>query len=72
MAVPKCCCGHQWNTFETAGKYPSCTKSWKDTMCPGPHFLGGCGRWSKHVDWYRNLDENFKEEMGKSFRKIST
>ena len=40
-------------------------------MCPGPGFPGGCGKWSKHVDWYRNLDESFKEELEKSFKEIS-
>lgn len=67
----QCSCGCTWNTFETAGKCPSCSKSWEDTMCPGPGFPGGCGKWSKHIDWYRNLDKSFKEELEKSFKEIS-
>lgn len=56
-----CSCGHKWNTFETYGKCPNCTRVWRDTRCPGP--AGGCGGWSKHVDWYRNLDDIMREQI---------
>ncbi len=56
-----CSCGQQWNTFETAGRCPSCGKHWKYTQCI-PH-LGGCPEWSLHVDWYRDLDDWLEEEL---------
>lgn len=34
------------------------------TQCLGPQ-VGGCGEWSPHLDWYRNLDEWLKEEIEK-------
>ena len=64
----QCRCGHQWNTFETAGKCPQCGKIWKDTMCPGPGFPGGCGAWSPHIDWYHNLDEQVREALEESLK----
>jgi hypothetical protein len=27
--------------------------------------VGGCGKWSPHLDWYRNLDKWLKEEIEK-------
>ena len=50
-----CSCGHQWNTFSTAGRCPNCGKIWKDTQCFGPPV--GCSKWSPHLDWYDGLDE---------------
>lgn len=47
-----CSCGHSWNTFDTQGICPKCSKRWSDTQCPGPGFPGGCGAWSAHIDWY--------------------
>ena len=44
-----CACGHAWNTFETGGRCPACAKTWRDTQCLA------CARWSRHVDWYRDL-----------------
>ncbi len=58
-----CTCGHSWNTFDTAGKCPSCGKQWKDTQCI-PH-AGGCWEWSPHIDWYHHLDDWLKEEIEK-------
>jgi hypothetical protein len=59
----ECNCGHVWNTFNTAGKCPGCSKVWEFTQCPGPGFPGGCGAWSKHLDWYRNLGNQISSEL---------
>lgn len=59
----QCTCLHPWNTFETSGKCPNCSKTWHDTQCPGPGYPGGCGVWSKHIDWYRNLGEEMRIEI---------
>ena len=58
-----CTCGFKWNTFDTAGKCPNCSKVWKDTQCPG--VFGGCSKWSKHIDWYRNLGDEMRKEIEK-------
>ena len=65
-----CVCGHFWNTFDTAGKCPNCQKRWEDTMCPGPGDPGGCGSWSKHIDWYRNLGNKISSEIEKILDEI--
>ena len=39
-------CGHIWNTFETRGVCPACSRQWAETACLR------CGVWSKHDDWY--------------------
>ena len=65
-----CTCGHHWNTFDTCGKCPQCSRTWEDTQCPGPGFPGGCGSWSKHVDWYKNLDVEIRRQIEESFRKV--
>lgn len=44
-----CDCGHAWNTFDTAGRCPSCGVVWRDTECLS------CFYWSKHHDWYHDL-----------------
>ena len=58
-----CFCGHSWNTFETSGKCPKCSKIWADTQCPS--HAGGCDSWSKHIDWYRNLDIEMRKKIEK-------
>ncbi len=58
-----CICGHNWNTFDTCGKCPKCSRTWAQTQCPGPGFPGGCGKWSAHIDWYRNLDDELRKEI---------
>lgn len=63
----QCTCGHSWNTFETTGKCPECSKTWEDTQYPDYH--GGCGAWSKHIDWYRNLDSEMKKQIEKVFQE---
>ena len=55
----QCSCGHIWNTFDTAGRCPSCGKQWKDTCCLS------CHEWSPHIDWYKGLDDWLKEELEK-------
>lgn len=47
-----CSCGTTWNSFDTVGVCPSCNRKWHMTQCPGPGFPGGCGKWSKHDNWY--------------------
>jgi hypothetical protein len=61
----RCTCGQRWNTFATAGKCPKCAKVWSLTQCPGPYFPEGCGTWSKHIDWYKNLGEEMRKEIEK-------
>jgi len=39
-------CGHVWNTFETHGLCPGCSKQWTDTKCLR------CSQWSAHDEWY--------------------
>jgi len=44
-----CCapgCQHVWNTFETRGLCPGCSKQWTETVCLR------CNQWSRHDDWY--------------------
>ena len=41
-------CQHCWNTFETAGICPGCTKQWEATVCLR------CHQWSPHADWYES------------------
>ena len=44
-----CCspgCLHVWNTFETRGLCPGCSKQWTHTACLR------CNAWSLHDDWY--------------------
>lgn len=52
-----CTCGHAWNTFDTGGRCPACHEQWRDTQCLS------CSEWSKHLDWYKNLDDIFKKEI---------
>ena len=39
-------CHHHWNTFETGGMCPRCSKEWNETACLQ------CHGWSAHADWY--------------------
>ena len=39
-------CGHSWNTFETRGVCPACSRQWTETACLR------CSVWSPHEDWY--------------------
>jgi hypothetical protein len=41
-----CSCLHRWNTFDTRGICPGCSRQWHDTQCHR------CEKWSKHEDWY--------------------
>jgi len=54
-----CTCGHAWNTFDTAARCPACHEQWRDTQC----LSTTCAAWSKHLDWYKNLDDIFKKEI---------
>ncbi|MCP3927703.1 MAG: hypothetical protein GY705_01215 [Bacteroidetes bacterium] len=56
-----CICGNVWNTFDTAGRCPSCGKQYKNTQCIS--YRGGCNLFSPHMDWYKNLDEWLEEEL---------
>lgn len=66
----QCDCSHIWNTFDTTGRCPNCKKIWKETKCPGPGIPGGCGAWSPHIDWYRNLGEKLREELEKALEIV--
>jgi hypothetical protein len=39
-------CGYEWNTFDTHGLCPGCSKQWLDTECLR------CNAMSPHDDWY--------------------
>lgn len=41
-------CLHRWNTFDTAGLCPACTRQWNETACLR------CWGWSPHRDWYEH------------------
>ena len=41
-------CGHSWNTFDTGGVCPACSKIWKITYCYG------CRTGQPHIDWYHD------------------
>jgi len=51
-----CTCGHAWNTFDTYGRCPECSKVWRETQCLR------CSVWSPHHDWYHNLPPVEMEE----------
>ncbi len=42
----QCSCLHVWNTFDTRGRCPACSKQWLDTQCRR------CAEWSPHEAWY--------------------
>lgn len=46
----QCSCRHEWNTFDTAGRCPSCGRQWLETRCPS------CHEWSPHLEWYEGYD----------------
>jgi len=41
-------CGHAWNTFDTGGVCPECSKIWDETFCYE------CKTMQPHVDWYHD------------------
>jgi hypothetical protein len=43
-----CTCLHAWNTFDTGGVCPACTRKWTETQCRR------CAAWSRHEDWYED------------------
>lgn len=63
-----CTCGHNWNTFATGGRCPSCKKQWMDTQCIP--YAGGCSAWSPYLDWYHHLDDWLEEEMGEIVQAV--
>jgi hypothetical protein len=65
----ECDCGHVWDTFATAARCPACGKQHHETQCPWD--VAGCGKFSPHIDWYRNLDTITQYEIDKSFSKIN-
>jgi len=60
-----CSCNHVWNTFGTGGKCPECSKVWEDTQCPN------CYKWSRHLDWYPELDGKIEKIIKEVFEKDS-
>jgi len=44
-------CGAVFDTFATRARCPECPNRWTHTWCPG------CGRMSRHEDWYVEEDE---------------
>ncbi|MEL6719464.1 MAG: hypothetical protein AAFP82_12170 [Bacteroidota bacterium] len=63
-----CNCGFVWDTFSTAARCPSCGKQHEETQCID--HVGGCGQFSPHLDWYRNLDKWLKKEVKESFKEV--
>ena len=51
-----CSCNHRWNTFDTAGVCPRCSKAWEDTACLS------CERWSRHAHWYHDFIDGVPQE----------
>lgn len=41
-------CRHEWNTFDTGGVCPACSKVWELTQCHA------CHRKYPHPDWYHD------------------
>lgn len=41
-------CGMVWNTFDTGGRCPGCSRQWEYTQCLS------CGVFSPHEDWYHD------------------
>lgn len=41
-------CGHVWNTFDTGGVCPQCSKIWQTTQCLS------CKKRYPHVEWYHD------------------
>ena len=62
-----CSCGHSWNTFETAGRCPSCGREHHLTQCVRK--AGGCQTLSRHEDWYEGLG-HIMDEIGKEVVQI--
>ncbi len=63
-----CSCNYVWNTFDTGGRCPKCSKIWEITQCIGHE--GGCSKWSPHLDWYTGLSgivEKFKKEIAEDW-----
>src|SRR5271157_6434596 len=56
-----CECGHEWNTFDTAGVCPACLHQWTSTQCLS------CSRWSAHSEWSHSLTEKNAPCGEKSF-----
>ena len=46
-----CTCLHVWNTFDTGGVCPACSREWRETQCPR------CKAWSRHQEWYEDEPE---------------
>ncbi len=57
----QCSCGYIWDTFQTAGRCPACSKQWERTACIPS--AGGCTAFPLHLDWYDGLDEWLREEL---------
>ncbi len=43
-------CFHTWNTFDTRGRCPGCSRQWTHTACLQ------CSGWFLHEDWYVKPD----------------
>ena len=63
----QCHCGTIWNTFETAGRCPSCHFQHESTACVP--FAGGCNAVSPHLDWYEGLDGIIEELIEEVFEE---
>jgi hypothetical protein len=50
-----CTCGFRWNTFDTAGVCPKCSKAWEDTACLT------CKSWSRHHAWYHDFVDGLEQ-----------
>lgn len=64
-------CGCVWNTFTTRAQCPDCSTRHKETACL--KLRGGCGKMSRHSEWYEYIEppksnisffDIFKKETG--------
>ncbi len=51
----QCSCGGSWNTFDTGGVCPRCSRVWEDTQCLA------CHAWSPHSRWYHEFIGGFEK-----------
>ena len=59
-----CHCGFTWNTFDTGGVCPRCSKAWEETACLS------CQAWSRHRDWYHEFIGGREVERVEETREV--
>ena len=59
-------CGHVWNTFDTGGVCPACSKVWKMTAC------WSCHDSFPHEDWYHDDGIGLEAEIDLTIAEEAT